>query len=91
MYARTVTDSARVIRLRPDNLIPRPWGGVQLAAFKGLSQEAGSGPIGESFEVCAFPDDAEAGAHPSIAILETTSSAHCRICCANRRRRFWVP
>lgn len=55
-----------VIRLRPDNLIPRPWGGFRLAAFKGLPD--GPRPIGESFEVSAFPDDAEAGAHPSIAI-----------------------
>lgn len=59
-----------VIRLRADNLIPRPWGGFALAAFKGLPDAASHGRVGESFEVSAFPRDAEAGAHPSLALLD---------------------
>jgi hypothetical protein len=61
----------RAIRLRPDNLIPRPWGGFRLAAFKGLAgTDRYHASIGESFEVSACSADAEAGAHPSIALLE---------------------
>jgi hypothetical protein len=59
-----------LIRLRADNLIPRPWGGFALAAFKGLPDPASHGRVGESFEVSAFPGDAEAGAHPSLARLD---------------------
>lgn len=60
----------RAIRLRPDNLIPRPWGGSKLAAFKGVTGERRAERYGESFEVSACPEDAEAGAHPSVAVLD---------------------
>jgi hypothetical protein len=56
------------IRLRTDNLIARPWGGFRLPELKGLANVARA-RIGESFEVAADPDDAEAGANPSIAVL----------------------
>lgn len=55
-----------------NNLVSRPWGGRWLCAYKGLS------PIphrrwGESFEICAFAEDDEASAHPSIIRLEDGS------------------
>jgi mannose-6-phosphate isomerase class I len=60
----------RAISLRPDNLIARPWGGFKLAVFKGVAGERAAERFGESFEVSACPEDAEAGAHPSVAVLD---------------------
>jgi mannose-6-phosphate isomerase class I len=59
--------AARPIRLEPDNLVPRPWGGDGLAAFKKLPADAvaGSLPYGEAFEISAFDDDVEAARYPS--------------------------
>jgi len=54
-----------------NNLVPRPWGGSRMLAYKnldGVPDAAGSGsvPVGESFEIAAFDDDAEAERHPSV-------------------------
>ncbi len=51
-----------------NNLVSRPWGGRRLSTYKGL----GSAPHerwGEAFEICAFAEDEEAQAHPSIIRL----------------------
>ncbi|MCP5143734.1 MAG: hypothetical protein H6978_02805 [Gammaproteobacteria bacterium] len=53
-----------LIHVANDNLIARPWGGHQLPAFKGVSPK-GDGPVGETFELSAYPADAEAAANPS--------------------------
>ena len=55
----------RILRLRNDNLVPRPWGGLRLCAFKHLSDGGQSSRFGESFEVAACPGDPEASAYPS--------------------------
>lgn len=59
----------RVLKVRRDNLIERPWGGAMLASYKRLAPAAGR-RFGEAFEISAAPGDAEAGAHPSIVSLE---------------------
>lgn len=59
-------DLAReILPLRNDNLVPRPWGGSRLRAFKQLPGAGDASRFGESFEVAAAPDDTEAAAHPS--------------------------
>lgn len=55
----------RILRLRTDNLVPRPWGGLRLCAFKQLPDSGQSSRFGESFEVAACPGDPEAAAYPS--------------------------
>lgn len=51
-----------------DNVVSRPWGGQRLCAYKGLRSTPHQ-RWGEAFEICAFPGDEEAGAHPSIIRL----------------------
>ena len=65
------TVAGGIIRLRSDNLIERPWGGTGLCAFKGLPVERATAArrYGESFEISAYPDDAEAAANPSVLLL----------------------
>lgn len=60
-----------VVRVRPDNLVERPWGGLRLAAYKGVAlDEARVGKrFGEAFEIAADPTDPECAAHPSVAVL----------------------
>jgi mannose-6-phosphate isomerase class I len=55
----------RILRLRNDNLVPRPWGGLRLRAFKQLPDRGQTSRFGESFEVAACPGDPEAAAYPS--------------------------
>jgi mannose-6-phosphate isomerase class I len=61
--------SRGILRLRPDNLVERPWGGVRLFDFKRLGPAPPGRCFGESFEVAADPGDPEAAAHPSVAVL----------------------
>ncbi len=62
------TIAARPIAVRPDNLVERPWGGRRLAGPDG--GEVGlDARYGERFELAADPDDPEAAAHPSAAVL----------------------
>ena len=51
-----------------NNLVSRPWGGQRLYAYKRLPMTPHQ-RWGEAFEICAFADDAEARAHPSIIRL----------------------
>ncbi len=51
-----------------NNLISRPWGGQRLCAYKGLPSTPHQ-RWGEAFEICAFAEDEEARAHPSIIRL----------------------
>ncbi|UCF66240.1 MAG: hypothetical protein JSV80_10605 [Acidobacteriota bacterium] len=60
--------ASRLIPMRNDNLVERPWGGERLLAYKGLSARGGK-RFGEAFEIAAFDQDAETAAHPSIARL----------------------
>ena len=53
---------------RNDNLVARPWAGQQLCTYKGLQSDP-QHRWGEAFEICAFADDEEAHAHPSIIQL----------------------
>jgi hypothetical protein len=62
------------LRLRTDNLVPRPWGGRRLLDFKGLSGATRPGRYGESFEVSAYPLDYEAARYPSMVEFEDGSS-----------------
>lgn len=62
------------LRLRIDNLVPRPWGGRRLLDFKGLSGATRPGRYGESFEVSAYPLDYEAARYPSIVEFADGSS-----------------
>jgi hypothetical protein len=62
------------LRLRSDNLVPRPWGGRRLIAYKGLEGAARPGRYGESFEVAAYPHDPEAARYPSIVEFADGSS-----------------
>ncbi|KIG17551.1 Mannose-6-phosphate isomerase [Enhygromyxa salina] len=62
------------LRLRRDNLVPRPWGGRSLLTFKGLEGATRPGRYGESFEVSAYPDDPEAARYPSIVEFADGSS-----------------
>jgi hypothetical protein len=55
----------RLLRIAPDNLVARPWGGHRLPAYKGIPDPEPPRELGESFEVSAFPADRESGAHPS--------------------------
>ena len=66
-----VAEAARTL-LKPlkHNFVERPWGGALIRSFKGLyplpDQPMMSGlGLGESFELSAWDDDAEARAHPS--------------------------
>ena len=64
------------LALAPDNLVPRPWGGTKLYAFKGLQWPAGAGrdPVGESFELAADDRDTEARQFPSQVALPDGST-----------------
>jgi mannose-6-phosphate isomerase class I len=68
--------AANPLVLAPDNLVPRPWGGTQLYAFKGLKSQPGSSrdPVGESFELAADDQDEEARQFPSQVILSDGST-----------------
>ncbi len=66
--------SSAPLRLRSDNLVPRPWGGRRLIDYKGLSGAARPGRYGESFEVSAYPLDFEAARYPSIVEFADGSS-----------------
>jgi hypothetical protein len=60
------------IRIDPDNLIARPWGGRWLFDLKQLHERPGN--FGESFELSADPDDPEAGKHPSQVVFDDGST-----------------
>lgn len=57
-----------------DNLVERPWGGLMLREFKGLQADPAGPRVGESFELAAWPEDAEAAQYPSILRLSDGSS-----------------
>lgn len=61
----------RPLAIDPDNLVARPWGGHRLPALKQLGERPGC--WGESFELAAEPDDAEAAAHPSTIVFDDGS------------------
>jgi hypothetical protein len=65
---------AAPLRLRSDNLVPRPWGGRRLLEYKGLSGATRPGRYGESLEVSAYPLDIEAARYPSIVEFADGSS-----------------
>jgi mannose-6-phosphate isomerase class I len=62
--------AGQIIVTARNNFVERPWGGTRLRAFKSLCplpdqvRLTGSG-LGESFELAAFDDDAEAARYPS--------------------------
>lgn len=61
---------ARLIVPRRGNFVARPWGGLRMAALKGLPTGDGSAtPIGEAFELSADDRDAEAAQYPSFVTL----------------------
>lgn len=66
--------AAAPLRLRTDNLVPRPWGGRRLIDYKGLSGATRPGRYGEAFEVSAYPLDFEAARYPSIVEFADGSS-----------------
>lgn len=63
-----------IIRLKRNNLVERPWGGLRMLAYKGCAplpdQKTITGMgVGEAFETAACPSDPESAEHPSIALL----------------------
>jgi mannose-6-phosphate isomerase class I len=62
------------LRLRSDNLVPRPWGGRRLLEYKSLLGATRPGRYGESFEVSAYPLDMEAARYPSFVEFDDGSS-----------------
>jgi mannose-6-phosphate isomerase class I len=66
--------AARLLKPRRDNLVERPWGGKRLRDFKRLKAVAGSGTVGESFELAADGSDGEARKYPSVIDLDDGSS-----------------
>ena len=71
--------AAGLIRPFNNNLVPRPWGGARMLAYKGLDAppaaiaEAGQ-PAGEAFELAAFDEDPEAARFPSVVGLADGST-----------------
>ena len=65
-----------LLKPRRDNLVERPWGGVRLCEFKGLTAApcATGRPVGESFEISADDGDEEARHHPSVLTLADGST-----------------
>ncbi|MDH3645527.1 MAG: hypothetical protein OER80_02010 [Gammaproteobacteria bacterium] len=67
-----------IVKLRSNNLIERPWGGLRMLEYKGCAplpdqkKITGMG-LGEAFEIAACPSDPESEAHPSIACLSDGS------------------
>ncbi len=70
--AARATIATAPIRLRPDNLVERPWGGRWLAEFKQLGERERK--FGESFELAADPNDPEARSHPSQVVFADGST-----------------
>jgi mannose-6-phosphate isomerase class I len=66
--------SPRILKLRNDNLVERPWGGRRLLEYKGLDESVYGRRYGEAFEVSAFADDDEARRHPSLVELDDAGS-----------------
>ena len=58
-----------------NNLVSRPWGGQRLCAYKGVPSTPHQ-RWGEAFEICAFAEDEEARAHPSIIRLTDGSQVN---------------
>ncbi|NND59008.1 MAG: hypothetical protein HKN49_01950 [Gammaproteobacteria bacterium] len=62
------------LRLRHDNLVERPWGGLRMLDYKGCyplpaqKQLTGLG-LGEAFETAACDRDGESAAFPSTVVL----------------------
>jgi len=65
----------KLLKPAADNLVERPWGGTRLPEFKRLdgAAQGQNRPIGESFELAADDDDAEARDHPSVLPLDDGS------------------
>ncbi|NNF66747.1 MAG: hypothetical protein HKM98_04465, partial [Gammaproteobacteria bacterium] len=65
---------AGIIKLKRNNLVERPWGGLRMLEYKGESplvdqkKITGMG-VGEAFEVASCPSDEESDAFPSTASL----------------------
>lgn len=68
-----------LIRLKSNNLVERPWGGLRMLDYKGCAplpdqkKLTGMG-VGEAFEVAACPSDRESNAFPSQVILPDGST-----------------
>ena len=70
--------ASKLLKPLRNNFVERPWGGMQIRAFKGLApladQHAISGMgLGEAFEIAAFDDDDEASQHPSLLRMDDGS------------------
>lgn len=68
--------AANLIRVEPNNLVERPWGGEWIRRFKQLESDTSSPGVrwGESFEIAAFSDDREANQYPSMVGFDDGSS-----------------
>lgn len=65
------TVAGKLLKLKKNNFVERPWGGMSIRSFKGLcpllNQVAVSGMgLGEAFELSAWDEDAESKMHPSL-------------------------
>ncbi|MGD8340826.1 MAG: hypothetical protein PVH89_08590 [Gammaproteobacteria bacterium] len=68
--------ASSLIRVEPDNLVERPWGGDWIKPFKRMPADAGSGRMqwGEAFEIAAFDDDPESARFPSVIRFDDEST-----------------
>jgi len=63
-----------LVKLRSNNLVERPWGGLRMLDYKGCAplpdqkKLTGLG-VGEAFETAACSSDPESDQHPSVACL----------------------
>jgi mannose-6-phosphate isomerase class I len=67
--------ASNLLRVAPDNLVERPWGGDWIKDFKAVAANAGSASVrwGEAFEISAFDGDDEARRFPSRVRLDNGS------------------
>jgi len=70
--ALKTAESAPIIPIN-NNLVPRPWAGHRLCAYKQV-QASREGAWGEAFEICAHDEDKEAAQHPSNVCLADGST-----------------
>lgn len=75
----TARAARRLIKPFNNNLVPRPWGGTRMLAYKGIDvlppavSTAGL-PAGEAFEISAYGADVEAARYPSIVGFDDGSA-----------------
>jgi mannose-6-phosphate isomerase class I len=71
--AAAIRLAGKLLQPLNDNFVERPWGGLGMRAFKGLSASSNA-RIGEAFEISADDSDGEARRYPSSIRLADGST-----------------